>query len=318
MPKLAKAFTGGAPAFVLDASDNPSSSSGYGLTVSNIESKRKLVLRPTCHKDLVPSPLMGHLIGSQSSMVCNETLADLDPQGPIPKLQIDRTGRLLTPARRDGGGEEDEALLLHPLETQGQARHASRRLLRRRRGPRPRPAVRHRVRSLGNPHPSARRARRHCAPSRLRKPSPAAAAPAAPVVIAPLPNTRKLAEAPAFVLGASDSPSSSAAYGLTVRNTDSKRKLDPQDDAAREQPSPPGPSGEDLMLRRFKEDMAVLPEIEGTDEYDEVPVEGFGAALLAGYGWKEGDSIGKKYKGMGAVKVREYGRRRCGTQGLGS
>uniref|UniRef100_A0A453IPW8 G-patch domain-containing protein n=2 Tax=Aegilops tauschii subsp. strangulata TaxID=200361 RepID=A0A453IPW8_AEGTS len=146
----------------------------------------------------------------------------------------------------------------------------------------------------------------------------AAAAPAAPIVIAPLPNTRRLAEAPAFVLGASSSPSSSAAYGLTVRNTESKRKLDPQDDAAREQPPPPGPSGEDLMLRRFKEDMAVLPEIQGTDEYDEVPVEGFGAALLAGYGWKEGDFIGKKYKGMGDVKVREHGRRRCGTQGLGS
>ncbi|KAM3230221.1 hypothetical protein ACQJBY_060800 [Aegilops geniculata] len=153
-----------------------------------------------------------------------------------------------------------------------------------------------------------------------RKPSPAAAAPAAPVVIAPLPNTRKLAEAPAFVLGASDrsSSTSSAAYGLTVRNTDSKRKLEPQDAAAGQQPPPPGPSGEDLMLRRFKEDMAALPEIQGTDEYDEVPVAGFGAALLAGYGWKEGDSIGKKYKGMGAVKVREYGRRRCGTQGLGS
>lgn len=151
-----------------------------------------------------------------------------------------------------------------------------------------------------------------------RKPSPA---PAAPVVIAPLPNTRKLAEdsagsAPALVLGASDSPSSSAGYGLTVRNTESKRKIAPED-AARE-PPPPAPSGEDLMLRRFKEDMAVLPEIQGTDEYDEVPVEGFGAALLVGYGWKEGDPIGKKYKGMGGVKVREHGRRRCGTQGLGS
>ncbi|KAI4993233.1 hypothetical protein ZWY2020_007546 [Hordeum vulgare] len=58
-----------------------------------------------------------------------------------------------------------------------------------------------------------------------RKPSPAAAAPAAPVFIAPLPNTRKLAEA----------------YGLTVRNTESKRKLEPRDAAAsaREQPPPP-------------------------------------------------------------------------------
>lgn len=51
------------------------------------------------------------------------------------------------------------------------------------------------------------------------------------------------------------------------------------------------------------------------DEFNEVPVEGFGAALLAGYGWTEGKGIGRNNK-TGDTKVVEYDRR-AGTQGLG-
>jgi hypothetical protein len=93
--------------------------------------------------------------------------------------------------------------------------------------------------------------------------------------------------------------SSSAGYGLTVRDTEESktRKL-----AA--------------ATRRFKQDMAVLPDTKGTDEYDEVPVEGFGAALLAGYGWKEGNSIGRD-KSKGDPKIVQRGRS-SGTQGLGA
>jgi len=46
-----------------------------------------------------------------------------------------------------------------------------------------------------------------------------------------------------------------------------------------------------------------------------MPVEGFGAALLAGYGWTEGKGIGRNNK-TGDTKVVEYDRR-AGTQGLG-
>jgi G patch domain and KOW motifs-containing protein len=69
------------------------------------------------------------------------------------------------------------------------------------------------------------------------------------------------------------------------------------------------------MLQRYKEDMATLPEHRGLEEYLDVPVEGFGAALLAGYGWSEGKGIGRNNK-TGDTKVVNYDRR-AGTQGLG-
>ncbi|XP_015691022.2 protein MOS2-like [Oryza brachyantha] len=126
---------------------------------------------------------------------------------------------------------------------------------------------------------------------------------------------------PSFVLDTStapDNPSSHIAYGLTVRNAaaESERAVAP---AAATEPekTPPPPAdapGGDLMLRRYKEDMASLPDHRGLDEFLEVPVEGFGAALLAGYGWSEGKGIGRNNKGD--TKVVEYDRR-AGTQGLG-
>ncbi|XP_010229943.1 protein MOS2-like [Brachypodium distachyon] len=125
-------------------------------------------------------------------------------------------------------------------------------------------------------------------PSKSLTPAPA------PLVIPPLPNTLNptAGDGPAFVLAASaDASSSSLGYGLT-------------------------PSGGDLTLRRFNDDMATLPDIQGAEEYEEVPVEGFGAALLAGYGWKKGDPIGRD-KSKRDAKAVERGRR-FGTQGLGS
>ncbi|TVU06597.1 hypothetical protein EJB05_49820, partial [Eragrostis curvula] len=70
------------------------------------------------------------------------------------------------------------------------------------------------------------------------------------------------------------------------------------------------------MLRRYREDMAALPEHGGMDEYRNVPVEGFGAALLGAYGWSEGKGIGRNNT-KGDAKVAEFGRRLAGTQGLG-
>ncbi|CAM0954654.1 unnamed protein product [Alopecurus aequalis] len=134
-------------------------------------------------------------------------------------------------------------------------------------------------------------------------PSQTLTPPAAPaIVMAPLPNSRNpstvpTSGGPAFELAASDDgPSSSAGYGLAVRGTEESKR---EKDAA--------------AARRFKQDMAVLPDI---DEYEEVPVEGFGAALLAGYGWKEGNAIGRD-KSKGDVKVVERGRR-SGASGLGA
>lgn len=128
---------------------------------------------------------------------------------------------------------------------------------------------------------------------------------------------------PSFVLdtnNAPDDPSSSIAYGLTVRNGVAEAAAAKESEKAPTPPPAPqaaadaAPAG-DLMLRRYKEDMASLPDHRGIDEFNEMPVEGFGAALLAGYGWTEGKGIGRNNK-TGDAKVVEYDRR-AGTQGLG-
>ncbi|KAL8528818.1 hypothetical protein ACS0TY_006319 [Phlomoides rotata] len=70
----------------------------------------------------------------------------------------------------------------------------------------------------------------------------------------------------------------------------------------------------DLELRKLREDLEKLPEVPEFYEYDDVPVEGFGAALLSGYGWKEGRGIGRNAKED--VKVSEV-TRKAGRGGLG-
>jgi hypothetical protein len=42
----------------------------------------------------------------------------------------------------------------------------------------------------------------------------------------------------------------------------------------------------------FRHDVQSRPEETKLEEYEEVPVEQFGAALLRGMGWKEGQSLG--------------------------
>ena len=39
-------------------------------------------------------------------------------------------------------------------------------------------------------------------------------------------------------------------------------------------------------------DSATLPEQSNLDDYDNMPIEQFGAALIRGMGWKEGAPIG--------------------------
>ncbi|KAK6116533.1 hypothetical protein DH2020_049738 [Rehmannia glutinosa] len=70
----------------------------------------------------------------------------------------------------------------------------------------------------------------------------------------------------------------------------------------------------DLELRKLREDLEKLPEDTGMDEFMDVPVEGFGAALLSGYGWKEGRGIGRNAKED--VKVSEV-MKKTGRGGLG-
>ncbi|XP_031110617.1 protein MOS2-like [Ipomoea triloba] len=63
------------------------------------------------------------------------------------------------------------------------------------------------------------------------------------------------------------------------------------------------------MLHKLKEDLMRL-----LDEFTDMPVEGFGAALLKGYGWSEGRGIGCNAKED--VKVRKY-KRWSAKEGIG-
>ncbi|KAL6839122.1 hypothetical protein ACP4OV_031013 [Aristida adscensionis] len=109
--------------------------------------------------------------------------------------------------------------------------------------------------------------------------------------------------------------SAAISYGLTLRGAAAERE------SGRTPPPPPPPpsrraSGGDLMLLRFREDVAALPEHRGADEFRGVTAEGFAAALLAGYGWSEGKGIGRNNREGDDVRVFEH-RRRTGTWCLG-
>ncbi|KAE9590580.1 hypothetical protein Lal_00023485 [Lupinus albus] len=111
----------------------------------------------------------------------------------------------------------------------------------------------------------------------------------------------------------STEPASDISYGLTLRGP-----------AKRDEPGVENPSDDDrvrhrapvenVLLQKFKDDLKSLPEDQGFEEFKDVPVEGFGAALLAGYGWTEGMGIGKNAKED--VKIVQYDRR-AGKEGLG-
>ncbi|XP_062112837.1 protein MOS2 [Humulus lupulus] len=114
---------------------------------------------------------------------------------------------------------------------------------------------------------------------------------------------------------------SKMSYGLNLRKstkgaeTDSQDQVNGSDSKSPEmEPSRIAPSAEDGLLQKLKYDLQRLPEDQGMEEFADMPVEGFGAALLAGYGWYEGRGIGKNAKED--VKVVEY-HKRTDKRGLG-
>ena len=62
---------------------------------------------------------------------------------------------------------------------------------------------------------------------------------------------------------------------------------------------------------RFKADVASRPDVASLDDYAAVPVEEFGAAMLRGMGWREGEAVGKRRAGAPAApsKTRNPERR---------
>lgn len=109
-----------------------------------------------------------------------------------------------------------------------------------------------------------------------------------------------------------DAPAASVDDGLTEEQRLEKRALEAlmsgKDSAAEKHVIPAMPTEDDA----FTHDYTTAPEAPSLDDYEAVPVEGFGAALLRGMGWKDGESIGR-HKGQPA-KQREVKRR---PQGLG-
>ncbi|CAJ1932977.1 unnamed protein product [Sphenostylis stenocarpa] len=69
-----------------------------------------------------------------------------------------------------------------------------------------------------------------------------------------------------------------------------------------------------LHKLKLQDDLQRLPEGRGFEDFEDVPVEGFGAAVLSGYGWTEGMGIGKNAKED--VKVAQF-KGRTSRGGLG-
>eukprot|EP00045_Choanoeca_perplexa_P017268 m.247846 g.247846 ORF g.247846 m.247846 type:complete len:485 (+) comp17494_c0_seq2:77-1531(+) len=60
----------------------------------------------------------------------------------------------------------------------------------------------------------------------------------------------------------------------------------------------PGTEGIDDDELKFKTDVALRPEVCTAEDYENTPIEQFGAAMLRGMGWKEGEAIGGINKGL--------------------
>ncbi|KAK1408347.1 hypothetical protein QVD17_40054 [Tagetes erecta] len=99
-------------------------------------------------------------------------------------------------------------------------------------------------------------------------------------------------------------------YGLNLR-----AKKDPEPDSKpKDDRFQSASSIDQLMLNKLRNDLDTLPEHGGMEEFEDMPVENFAAALLKGYGWHEGKGVGKNAKED--VKVFEF-KQRTGKEGLG-
>ncbi|KAL4927138.1 spliceosome ATPase-activating subunit SPP2 [Aspergillus undulatus] len=80
--------------------------------------------------------------------------------------------------------------------------------------------------------------------------------------------------------------------------------------------------GHNNETRSFRADVAARPESATLDQYNAIPVEEFGAALLRGMGWKEGQSVGKNYgngsSDPGRASTPHVAARRPGFLGIGA
>ncbi|KAI5283935.1 hypothetical protein KEM54_001713, partial [Ascosphaera aggregata] len=71
--------------------------------------------------------------------------------------------------------------------------------------------------------------------------------------------------------------------------------------------------------RSFRADVASRPDPASLASYEAVPVEEFGAALLRGMGWKDGESVGRNRYGLSPANLKpRVPERRPGFLGIGA
>ncbi|CAA7045327.1 unnamed protein product [Microthlaspi erraticum] len=105
-----------------------------------------------------------------------------------------------------------------------------------------------------------------------------------------------------------DSNSDNITYGLQLRQ---KPKEDGANDETGDRKLAPV---EQLMLQSLRRDLESLADDPTLEDFESVPVEGFGEALMAGYGWKPGKGIGKNAKED--VQIKEL-KKWTAKEGLG-
>ncbi|EOA16753.1 hypothetical protein CARUB_v10004962mg [Capsella rubella] len=93
--------------------------------------------------------------------------------------------------------------------------------------------------------------------------------------------------------------SNNISYGLNLRQKIEASKPEPV---------------EQMLLKSMRKDLESLPDAPELEDFESFPVDGFGEALLAGYGWKPGQGIGLKAKED--VKIVEY-KKWSGNEGFG-
>ncbi|KAM2048918.1 hypothetical protein ACFX1T_007391 [Malus domestica] len=103
-------------------------------------------------------------------------------------------------------------------------------------------------------------------------------------------------------LSVNDDPDAKISYGLNLREKSESENRERLGNDER----PRSRGVEDTLLQKFKDDLERLSDHRGLEEYEEMPVEGYGEALLTGYGWYPGRGIGKNAKED--VKIVEYTR----------
>ncbi|VVB11779.1 unnamed protein product [Arabis nemorensis] len=99
-------------------------------------------------------------------------------------------------------------------------------------------------------------------------------------------------------------------YGLNLRQKTKDFAADSSDATEDRKLAPV----EQLMLQSLRKDLESLADDPTLEDFESVPVEGFGAALMAGYGWKPGKGIGKNAKED--VQIKEY-KKWTAKEGLG-